>query len=110
MGKDNKQLLLATTNQWWETEVSAEELYHARVATIYKKGETSRAENYSPISLLGGFYKIYMILIRKRIQEEVEDIVSQAQYGFRPAKSTAHAIYIIRRIQDYAEKRADHYT
>merc|ERR1712115_74969 len=33
-----------------------------------------------------------------------EDIVSQAQYGFRPAKSTAHAIYIIRRIQDYAEK------
>ena len=25
-------------------------------------------------------------------------------YGFRPAKSTAHAIFIIRRIQDFAEK------
>ena len=26
------------------------------------------------------------------------------QYGFRPAKSTVHAIYIIRGMQDYAEK------
>ena len=104
LGKDNKLLLLATINKWWDTEVSPEELYYARVATIYKKGETSRAENYRPISLLGGFYKIYMILIRGRIQREVEDLVSKAQYGFRPSKSTAHAIYIIRRIQDYAEK------
>ena len=104
LGIDNKKMLLATINHWWDTEVSPDELFHARVATIYKKGETCKAENYRPISLLGGFYKIYMILIRTRIQAEVEDIVSQAQYGFRPAKSTAHAIYIIRRIQDYAER------
>ena len=100
----NRLLLLRTINEWWTQEEAPQELYYAKVATIYKKGETNRAENYRPISLLSGFYKIYMMLIRKRIQEEVEDIVSKAQYGFRPAKSTAHAIYIIRRIQDYAEK------
>ena len=104
LGTKNRKLLLATINHWWETETSPEELYYAKVATIYKKGETSKVENYRPISLLGGFYKIYMILIRKRIQTDVEDIISKAQYGFRPAKSTAHAIHIIRRIQDYAEK------
>jgi len=104
LGTENRKLLLATINHWWETETSPEELYYAKVATIYKKGETSKVENYRPISLLGGFYKIYMILIRKRIQTDVEDIISKAQYGFRPAKSTAHAIHIIRRIQDYAEK------
>ena len=27
------------------------------------------------------------------------------QYGFRPQKSTSHAIYIIRRIQDFAEMK-----
>ena len=27
------------------------------------------------------------------------------QYGFRPVKSTAHAIFIIRRIQDFAEQK-----
>jgi len=104
LGHQNRGLLLKTINSWWEAGEAPKELYFAKVATIYKKGETSRAENYRPISLLSGFYKIYMMLIRKRIQREVEDIVSKAQYGFRPAKSTAHAIYIIRRLQDYAEK------
>ena len=45
-----------------------------------------------------------MIMLRTRIQAEVEGIVSPTQYGFRPAKSTAHAIFIIRRIQDFAER------
>ena len=104
LGHQNRALLLKTVNEWWKAEEAPEELYYAKVATIYKKEETNKAENYRPISLLSGFYKIYMMLIRKRIQDEVEDLVSKAQYGFRPAKSTAHAIYIIRRLQDYAEK------
>ena len=81
-----------------------EELYFARVATIYKEGETDKACNYRPISLLGSIYKVYMILIRARIQAELETEVTETQYGFRPAKSTAHAIFVIRRMQDFAEK------
>ena len=46
-----------------------------------------------------------MILIRVRIQKALETHVCTTQYGFRPAKSTSHAIYIIRRIQDYAESK-----
>ena len=37
----------------------------------------------------------------------METYVSSTQYGFRPARSTAHAIYIIRRIQDFVEKNGD---
>ena len=103
MNQQNQEHLLQTINYWWERGEAPEELYFAKVATIYKKGETSKAENYRPISLL----KVYMMLIRERIQTEVEDIVSKTQYGFRPAKITAHAIYIIRRLQDYAEKTGD---
>ena len=103
LNQDNKEILLKTINTWWEEEKAPEALYYAKVATLYKKGETSRAENYRPISLPSGFSKIYMMLIRTRLQREVEDIVLKAQHGFRPAKSTAHAIYLIRRIQDYAE-------
>ena len=69
-----------------------------------RRGETDKASNYRPIFLLSSFYKIYMIMIRARIQAEVEKEVSKTQYGFRPAKSTAHAIYVIRRIQDFAER------
>ena len=73
------------------------------------KGDTEKKRNYRPISVLGSIYKLYMILIRTRIQAEVEKEVSSTQYGFRPAKSTAHAIFTIRRIQDSAGKMGNRY-
>ena len=63
------------------------------------------ASNYRSISLLPSFYKIYMTLIRERIQSHTEKIITNPQYGFRPAKSTAHAIFMVKRIQDCAEKK-----
>ena len=101
---DNRTWVLNTINTWWHDREAPEELYHARVATIYKKGETNKASNDRPISLLSSFYKVYMIMIRARLQAEVEKQISQMQYEFRPAKSTAHAISVIRRIQDFAER------
>ena len=79
LNKDNRGWLLNTMNGWWRSGKSPEELYHARVASIYKKGDTSKAENYRPISLLSSLYKLYMILIRTRIQEEVEKAISITQ-------------------------------
>ena len=37
------------------------------------------------------------------MQSAVSQHITKTQYGFRPNMSTSHAIYIIRRIQDYAE-------
>ena len=39
------------------------------------------------------------------MQKAVEDKLAKTQYGFRPGKSTSHAIYVVRRIQDYAESK-----
>ena len=46
-----------------------------------------------------------MMMIRSRMQKAVEDELTKTQYGFRPGKSTSHAIYVARRIQDYAESK-----
>ena len=46
-----------------------------------------------------------MILIRKRLQAAIESQLSKTQYGFRPSRSTSHALYLIRRVQDYAEAK-----
>ena len=72
---------------------------------IFKKGETDNVANYRPISLLSSIYKVYTIMLRQRMQRAVESNLCKTQYGFRPQKSTSHAIYIIRRIQDYAEMK-----
>ena len=34
---------------------------------------------------------------------DTETLLSKTQYGFRPNRSTSHAIYVLRRIQDYSE-------
>ena len=42
-----------------------------------------------------------MVMIRARMQSATETLLSKTQYGFRPNRSTSHAIYVLRRIQDY---------
>jgi exonuclease III len=103
LNDDNRRRLLSLINTWWVTKSADVELFQARVVPIFKKGETDNAANYRPISLLSSVYKIYMIMIRQRMQHAIEDKLSATQYGFRPKRSTSHAIYIIRRLQDYAE-------
>ena len=106
LDRDNKAILLSLINTWWVDKKAPEELFLARVVPIYKKGDTDVAANYRPISLLNSAYKIYMMMIMSRMQDAVAQHVSKTQYGFCPGKSTSHAIYIIRRIQDFAESRS----
>ena len=99
---DNKKALSNLFNNWWKEGIAPEEFDHARVATIYKKGDTDIASKYRPISFLSIFYTTYMILIRSRIQREVDQHISRTQHGLRQGKATSHAIYLIRRIQEYS--------
>ena len=49
------------------------------VVPIYKKGDTDEPSNYRPTSLLNSLYKIYMILIRQRLQAVLETSLSKTQ-------------------------------
>ena len=101
----NRQLLLRLINNWWQSKEAPTELFLARVVPLFNKGDTDNAANYRPISLLSSLYKVYMIMIRQRMQNAINDALSNTQYGFRPQRSTSHAIYLIRRLQDYAESK-----
>ena len=105
LNTENRTLLLKLFNEWWRHKNAPDELFLARVVPIFKKGDTDVAANYRPISLLSSFYKVYMILIRERIQIAIDQFLCKTQYGFREGKSTAHALYILRRIQDYSEMK-----
>lgn len=100
---ENRQKLLNLFNKWKRDRKAPQELFEARVVPLYKKGDTDKAANYRPISLLSVFYKLYMIMIRTRIQKGLEPKICSTQFGFRPNKSTAQAVYFVRRLQDYAE-------
>ena len=44
-------------------------------------------------------------MIRERINQVLEDKLCKTEYGFRPSRSTSRAIYVIRRLQDFAEMK-----
>ena len=90
-------------NQWWKEEDIPTETLKARVVLIYKKGDTSKYENYRPISLLNTIYKIYAGIIQKRLAKTLDGQLSQTQYGFRKDKSTGDAIQLVRRVTEYGQ-------
>jgi len=76
----------------------------SKIASLYKKGDPERQENYRPIALLTCFYKIIAAALKERLQKVLEPTLLRTQYGFRPKRSTAHALQIVRRIQNRSER------
>lgn len=56
----------------WESWEIPEEVLRARVVMIYKKGDTSSYENYTPISLLNSIYKLIAAILQRRIAKGVD--------------------------------------
>lgn len=67
-----------------------DELKTAKIIPIYKKGDTSIAENYRPIAILPAMSKIleYVIAHRLMVFLEKNDYISSAQHGYRKRMST----------------------
>ena len=66
----------------------------ARVIPVFKSGEKTDLNNYRPISILSTFSKILKKLICDRTQSFLDkhSILLSTQYGFRPFRSTSHAV------------------
>ena len=62
-------------------------------------------ENYRPIALLQTIYKLIAAMVKNRLVDALETWISKTQYGFRPKRSTAQAIFIARRLMDIAERQ-----
>ena len=73
-------------------------LKEARIALIYKKGDTEKLENYRPIALLNTIYKLYASILKQRLETGLDAWLQKTQFGFRKNKSTAQAIHFIRRL------------
>ena len=76
-----------------------------KVIPIFKAGDATSLNNYSPKSLLSIFHKIFEKLIYERLRSYLisKEIISQ--YGFREKHLTEHAILdIISKIQANMDK------
>ena len=66
----------------------------AEVTAIYKKSEANLATNYTPISILSKFDKIYEKILHSTIYNGLKkyNLVINKQYGFRQNSSPIYVI------------------
>ena len=68
------------------------------IVLLPKKGDLSLMTNYRGISLLSIAAKVYNKILLNRIRDEVDPILKKNQAGFRPGRSCAQQIHILRRV------------
>ena len=91
-------------NSLWASKYVPDDFAAAHIASIYKKGSHDNPENYRPTSLLNTTYKIYAYMLKTRIADAVDSQIWSAQFGFRKGKSTAEALFCVRRLTDVVEQ------
>ncbi len=71
-----------------------DQLKIAKVIPIFKSGDPRILNNYRPISLLNNFSKIFEKVMYLRLTNflEVNNLISNSQYGFRQNHSTIHPL------------------
>jgi hypothetical protein len=65
------------------------------VKPLFKKGDRDNMANYRPISVLTSFSKIFEKIIYERLLQhiQVNNLLLEEQFGFRPATSIDKASY-----------------
>ena len=82
----------------WETKSCPSSWHLAQVKVLYKKGNPEECDNYRPISLLSGLYKVYASILLERLKSGgAESKLWPTQFGFRRKRSTEDALFIARR-------------
>jgi len=87
----------------WREKRVPHQWHLARVAAIFKGGNSADCSNYRPISLLNVAYKMFAHILLERLKQAgAEQRIRATQYGFRSNACTADALFIARRAMDAA--------
>ena len=92
----NNALLKGKKPDQWST---------ANIIPIPKKGDLSEPMNYRGISLSSLVAKALNRMILNRLKPEIETILRRNQNGFRPGRSTAQQILVLRRLIEGVKSR-----
>ena len=93
-GRTLEQKLYKLTLMIWNNEQVPQQWNEGIICPIYKKGDGFNCNNYRPITLLHIAYKIFAILLNKRLMEKIENKLENNQMGFRPNRSNIDNILL----------------
>ena len=84
--------------QVWSQEDIPETWRESIITLLFKKGKDDDPKNFRPLSLIHCVSKIITKIVRARMFNRYEKIISADQFGFRQGCGTIDAIYIFRQL------------
>lgn len=91
----------------WKEGIIPQDWKNSIIVTLHKRGDKEKIESYRSISLLCMAYKIYVEILRKRLEKEVEikEMLPESQSGFRRERSTMDNIFILNHLIQKKKKK-----
>jgi hypothetical protein len=109
-GEEGTEALFSLCHRIWQTEEFPEEWKRSLILPIHKKKDKLQCDNYRGISLLCHSQKLMASVILQRIRARTEEILSEAQAGFRTGRSTIDQLFSLRLLSEkYHEYGRDLY-
>ena len=100
----NDASLTRCLNTLWNAKYVPDDVAFAYIASLYKKGNHDNPENNRWILLLNATYKLYAYMIKVRLAAAIDSYLGDTQFGFIKGKSTAEALFYVRRLTDVVEQ------
>ena len=88
----------------WEQEKLPSDWKRSVIIPIPKKKDKLDCSNYRGISLLCHSSKVFSSILLRRIKNRTEEILSEAQAGFRANRSTIDQIFVLRQLAEQYEE------
>ena len=103
-GEHMVKMLQHIFRQIWEDGVTPEEWSKSLINPIHKKGDKLNPENYRAISLTSVPCKVFCKIILMRMEGQIEEFMSESQFGFRTGRGTTDAIFVARQVLEKARE------
>ena len=86
----------------WMTGEVPQEWKYATIKVLHKKKDRTECSNYRGLSLVAHAGKVLLKIVANRLGDFCEEagILPEEQCGFRPQRSTADMMFVVRRLQE----------
>ena len=104
-GEPMRQLLLTIINVAWSEGNTPQDWSKGLITPVYKMGDKLDPSNYRAITLLSIPGKVFCRMILNRIQETIDNHLTEVQCGFRSSRGTTDDVFVVRQIIEKARER-----
>ena len=104
-------VLFALSKKVWKKEQFPSTWKKSVIVPLYKKKDKLCCYNYGGMSLLSHCEKLMASILLQRIRKRTDEVLTEAQAGFRAGRSTIDQLFTLRRMtEEYIEYGKDLYV